>query len=114
MTKPVSAQVTETIKSQCVNLYQCLRRRASHTASHSNSITYGNADSGASARKVTKRHCHARSSLGRGCQRAATTDSSGHLLLLFCSSHCFEVMRQRKPMCEAPLSGVQPIRALGR
>src|SRR5262249_42589642 len=32
--------------SQCVNLYQCLRRRAAHAASYGNSSLYSNGDSG--------------------------------------------------------------------
>src|SRR5262249_13461615 len=41
---------------QCINLYQCLRRRAAHAGRCSKSRTYGNGSDIPSARKVTKRH----------------------------------------------------------
>src|SRR5262249_42013446 len=50
-------------------LGQCLRRRDAPAASDGNSTLYGNADSGASARKVTKSHYRALNYAANGSSR---------------------------------------------
>src|SRR5262249_8182623 len=53
----VAVTVTETSKSQCVNLYQSLRRRGAHSAKRLLSMSCDAAGCINRALKVTKSHC---------------------------------------------------------
>ena len=50
----------------------------------------------------------------RNVNRTLDGMSTDHLLLFFCSSNCCAVITQRNPTWDMPVSGVQPMRALGR